>query len=151
MTGRPPGAAPGSVSGVDAAAGPADDEVRRHEQLRGAEIAFRTDLGGCWTYLDDTWTRVLGYPVDESIGTLYESMMHPADRPASLARLAALLSGEKEECRAVFRMFHRDRSVRWLEIVAHPLHDDAHQVSGMAGTLTDVTDVTGEVAADGGS
>src|SRR5690606_10129423 len=50
------------------------------------------------------------------------------------------------ECRAVFRMHHRDGSIRWVEIVARPLHDTSGATPvGLTGTLNDVTERVAEV------
>ncbi|HWL43392.1 MAG TPA: PAS domain-containing protein [Ilumatobacter sp.] len=137
---------------MDTAAGGVADEGRLRDDLRRAEqrlaamidnlreVVFQTDRAGNWVFLNDAWTRLFGYPVDESLGTFYQSAMHPDDQPASGARLAALLDGGKGECRAVFRMFHRNGSLRWAEITAQPLRDESGQMVGLAGTLNDVTE-----------
>ena len=136
---------------MNATGGRAGDGARRGAPDRrlaeatadGRDVVFETDCEGRWTFLNAAWERLVGIPVDTALGTECHLLIHPDDRPASLARLVALLNGEKEDCRAIFRMVHADGSLRWTEIVARQRRDADGALVGLTGRLADVTDRVG--------
>ena len=105
-----------------------------------AEVVFQTDLEGRWRFLSPAWTRIMGLPIEESLGTSYLDRVHPAERVASELRFAGLRDGTLGFCRQEMRFLAGTDAVRWLEVYANATHDEHGQITGLAGTLTNVTD-----------
>ncbi|HEX6981112.1 MAG TPA: PAS domain S-box protein [Alphaproteobacteria bacterium] len=104
------------------------------------DVIFQTDAEGVWTFLNPAWTRITGFPVDETIGTNFIDYVHPDDRDASRQILAPLIAGEKPFCRGKVRYLTSDGGVRWIEVFAQATRNAAGDVTGSSGTLTDVTE-----------
>jgi len=108
-------------------------EVRRSEQLRreAAEAAqgrllferfFSISLDllciagvdGYFKQLNPSWTRLLGYSMEELIGTPFLDFVHPDDRDASAAEAAKLGDGVHETVSFENRYRKRDGQYVWL-------------------------------------
>lgn len=71
------------------------------------------------------FTRVLGYDAQTLLAMQPIDLVHPDDRPASLAALAQLREG-REVARFVNRMRCADGSYRWIEWAAMPTEGSLH-------------------------
>jgi diguanylate cyclase (GGDEF)-like protein/PAS domain S-box-containing protein len=103
------------------------------------EIIFEADPSGAWTYLNPAWTRTLGHPVEDCLGTSFLDYVHPDDREGNLAVFIDTISTGKESCRFEARYLTADGGERNLEIHAWIFRDDDGTPLGSTGTLTDVT------------
>lgn len=73
-----------------------------------------TSADGLALRLNPEWEQILGRPLDELIGTRLLDYVHPDDAAESVARLAALSSGDSVAA-YTNRLRHADGSYRWLE------------------------------------
>lgn len=103
-------------------------------------VVFQTDADGRWTFLSPAWARIMGYPVDESLGRPFLAYVHPDDRALEVELFQPLVSREKEHCRHEVRYVARDGSIRWIEVSARLTLDSEGEATGTAGTLDDVTE-----------
>jgi diguanylate cyclase (GGDEF)-like protein/PAS domain S-box-containing protein len=103
------------------------------------EVVFQTDAAGRWTFLNPSWTEILGYGVAESLGTPFLDYVHPDDRERNTALLRALMERTQDYCRHEARYVARDGAVRWMEVCARLALDEQDRAVGTAGTLTDIT------------
>ena len=104
------------------------------------EVVFQTDAAGLWTFLNPSWTEILGHDVQASLGTLFLDYVHPEDRERNAALFAPLIERKKDYCRHEVRYLARDGSARWVEVFARLTLDAQDRIVGTSGTLTEVTE-----------
>lgn len=66
--------------------------------------------------------------------------MHPDDRAADAKQMGDLLSGATATARYEVRYQTDNGQTLWFQVHARPVHDLAGNLSGLTGTLTDLTD-----------
>ncbi|ONH26620.1 histidine kinase [Pseudofrankia asymbiotica] len=105
-----------------------------------AEVVFRTDAEGCWTYLNPAWTRLTGFSIAESLGNRFISYVHPEEIEHTIALFMAVVVGGADHCHHETRYRIADGTYRRVQIRARVLRDDDGEVVGNMGTIIDVTD-----------
>jgi two-component system, cell cycle sensor histidine kinase and response regulator CckA len=117
--------------------------------LRGSEARFRAliensiDVTGIldadqrMQYVSPSVTRILGYSVDELVGSTSLEFIHPDDEPI-LQELFTRTIDDQAVMTPQFRARHKDGSWRLMEAVGLNLLDDP-AVRGMVVTARDVT------------
>ncbi len=104
------------------------------------EVVFSTDRSGCWVFLNPAWREITGFELADCVGVSSLDYLHEADRPAGAALFSSLARGDKESCRAEFRLVTRQGESRWVEVFAKIEQDANGQFAGTTGTLNDVTE-----------
>ncbi|OGT89923.1 MAG: hypothetical protein A2286_06375 [Gammaproteobacteria bacterium RIFOXYA12_FULL_61_12] len=123
----------------------AEDEMRESEaHYRSVvdnlkEVVFQTDAQGIWTFLNRSWTEITGFPVQESLGTLFLDYVHPEDRQRNQELFEPLIQRKKEYCRHEIRYLHKNGGFRWIEVFARLTLDDQDRIIGTSGTLSDIS------------
>ena len=103
------------------------------------EVVFQTDAQGIWTFLNRSWTEITGFPVQESLGTLFLDYVHPEDRQRNQELFEPLIQRKKEYCRHEIRSLHKKGGFRWIEVFARLTLDDQDRIIGTSGTLSDIS------------
>lgn len=92
-------------------------------------------------YISNRWKEQLGYEphelepaFDTAIGLII-----PEDREQAESTLQAYLRGETDHYKQIFRMRHKDGSIRFIEAKGAAVRDADGQVLRMAGSHTDIT------------
>ena len=125
--------------------GEAADAIRqseaRYSSLVAAlqQVVFQIDEKGCFTFLNDAWTKIMGYSIEETLGQPHFTYLHPDDwaRHRSLVQRAAEGSGVANY---EIRCIAKNGEEKWLEgLVRLSLNSDG-SIGGCSGTLTDVTE-----------
>lgn len=104
------------------------------------EIIFQTDAQGNWIFLNKAWSDVMGYSLEESMGTLFLNYVHPDDRQRNAELFQPLIERKKEYCNHMIRYVTKDNSIRWIDVYARLGLDENDQITGTYGTLRDVTE-----------
>lgn len=104
------------------------------------EVVFQTDLQGCWTFLNQSWTEITGFDTESSTGISCLEFVHPDDRERNLEHILELVHQMKEYCRHEVRYRRIDGSYRWIEVFAKLTFDEAGQPTGTIGTLYDISE-----------
>jgi diguanylate cyclase (GGDEF)-like protein/PAS domain S-box-containing protein len=104
------------------------------------EIIFQVDPAGLWTFLNPAWTEITGFSIEESLGTNFLDYIQLEDRPRVTELYQILLQGEIDYYWHMPDIVTKTGGLRWLEIYAHPTLADDGTITGMAGTLNDITD-----------
>jgi|GEM_PF-1165589 len=128
------------------------EEARRaRDELQGvvdnvSEVVFQTDLLGRWVYLNAAWTRITGYPVNQSLGHRALEYIDESDR-VRVVELFRRSVRERRSERFQGRVRYRSasNSLRWIEFRARFLIDPQGEIYGLAGSIGDVTE---QVAAE---
>ena len=124
---------------TQAAAADSVATVERALLDRLGAVVFQTDAAGNWTYLNRAWTTITGFSIVETLGTNFLEYVHPDERDHTVALFMAVMEGAAEACHHETRYRTASGGYRWLELRATLLFDDAHQLVGNCGTLTDIT------------
>jgi PAS domain S-box-containing protein len=80
------------------------------------------DVNGYFRRVNQEWTRVLGFTMEELTGQRFLDFVHPDDLPATLAVLNDL-AGQKPALNFVNRYRCHDGSYRWIEWRSKPYGD----------------------------
>jgi PAS domain S-box-containing protein len=120
-------------------------ELRKSEQKYRLLVEFTPDWvwicdeEGRQTFSNKAVKRILGFEVQEIMGTSVFSLMHPEDRK----RVEKWFQNAKEQKRgwkgSVVRWQHKDNSIRFLETIAEPIFDAKGNLTGFTGIDRDVT------------
>ena len=98
---------------------------------------FETDSEGKPVFLNPRWAEITGVPEAEALAG--HSTLHPDDRErVQHDWRESMLAGRAYE--AEFRYENPDRGIRWVAAHATPLRDGEGRVSGMLGSILDITD-----------
>lgn len=108
-----------------------------------AEVVFRTDAHGCWTFLNPAWEAITGYSIGDTLGKLSLDFVHPDDRRLNHDRFMKLASLEASPARYQIRLVVKGGEMRWFEVFARATVSADGKVTGTAGTLNDVTEQRG--------
>ena len=103
------------------------------------DIIFQTDAGGKWTFLNKSWEEIMGFAVDESIGQLFFTYLHPDDVQKNQELFAPLINQEKSYCTHEIRYVAKNGAIKWIVVYAVLTLDKENNVTGTAGTLRDIT------------
>ncbi|GAB3043763.1 PAS domain S-box protein [Spirosoma pulveris] len=104
------------------------------------DIVFQTDLSGNLTYLNPVWQKITGFSVEEALGKPFLEFVFPDDRVRNQYLCELLISRQKEICRHVVRYIHKDGGYRWIDVFAQLTVNEQDEITGLAGTLTDITE-----------
>jgi PAS domain S-box-containing protein len=104
------------------------------------DTVFQTDLSGRWTFLNESWTRWTGIPVDDTLGRYAHEIVHPEDRTAHARAFTPLVAGEVDSVHLRHRYLTTDGVTRWAEVRASLARDSAGRPHGIAGVIEDITE-----------
>jgi PAS domain S-box-containing protein len=100
---------------------------------------FRTSIDGSCTYVNESWKQQSGLANGEWEGTGWTKAIHPEDAERVATQWQKHIveqSGGSDE----FRWQRPDGSIVWVHAVYGPEYDDAGELKGFIGVLTDISD-----------
>ncbi|MBE9125463.1 MULTISPECIES: PAS domain S-box protein [unclassified Coleofasciculus] len=103
------------------------------------EVIFQTDAAGLWIFLNPAWTDITGFTLGESIGTNFIDYIHPDERQRNQELFQPLIERQKESCRHEVRYMTKDGGYRWMEVHAQLTLAPDNTITGISGTLRDIT------------
>src|SRR5215471_18069078 len=104
------------------------------------EVIFQLDPFGNWTVLNPAWTAVTGFEVKPTLGTFFLEYVYQDDRKQNEEIFLNFTARKLDYCRYETRMVTRNGKIRWVEVYAQVSLNDPGEVSGISGTLTDITE-----------
>jgi PAS domain S-box-containing protein len=104
------------------------------------EIIFQTDTEGLWIFLNKSWESITGFSVQESLGQLISTHIHPDDWDLGGELFKQLISRQNDFCQNEIRFITKDGGFRWIEVFARVALNDNDEVTGTYGTLMDITE-----------
>ena len=102
------------------------------------EVVFQMDLERCWTYLNCAWEEVTGFLVAESLGRPAQEFVPEEERQRFQSLFTTALEADSARGEVHYRT--QDGAARWAEIVVRVLRDDSGNLTGFAGSATDIHD-----------
>ncbi|MCX6893986.1 MAG: PAS domain S-box protein [Verrucomicrobia bacterium] len=101
-------------------------------------VVFRTNAAGDCVYVNDRCREIAGLSPEEAKGKGWLKNVHPDDRRRVIAEwLAAVQTGAP--VRMEYRFLRPDGQTRWVLGLAVAEKDEAGQITGYLGTITDTT------------
>jgi PAS domain S-box-containing protein len=128
-----------------------EGELARYRSLVDhlQEAVFQIDRDGNWSFLNPAWAAMTGFPVAESLGQPFLDHMLPVDKIRYLEMLTLAMRNAEDTVRGEFRFRARDGSLLWVEMYTRITVGDGGLVTGVSGTLNDITERKGGEAALG--
>ena len=124
----------------DPASPPADQARYKSLVDHLRETVFQIDPDGNWSFLNPAWEAMTGFPVAESLGTPFLDRMHPVDKGRYLDMLTRAKETAQDTVRGEFRFRTRADQVRWVEMYTRITLGGAARVTGVSGTMNDITE-----------
>jgi len=103
------------------------------------DVVFQTDAAGRWLFLNDSWSRIMGYKIDESIGKPFYGFIHPDDVEKSAKLFKPMMTGAKQHCSYEVRYTKKSGAFCWVKVFAMLVKDVSGEIIGTQGTLQDVS------------
>jgi PAS domain S-box-containing protein len=101
------------------------------------QLVWMTGPGGAAQYFNRRWFEYTGLEPAETLGSGWQRVVHPDDRPEALRHwTAAIAAGEP--CEVECRLRRADGAYRWHIARAVPLRHPAGGVANWFGTWTDI-------------
>ncbi|PSL22670.1 sensor histidine kinase [Dyadobacter jiangsuensis] len=110
---------------------------KRLEEVVGSisEVLVQLDREGNFTYLNQAWESITGYPVAASLGQRFAGFLPPLE---SREKLVEILNNETQAKEETLRIFTADGQEKWLGASLSPYYANGTHI-GFTGTLSDVT------------
>lgn len=105
-----------------------------------SDLVYELDPEGRFTYLSPKWTELLGYPIEESLGSPFEPYVHPEDVQACRDLLARAMAGEREGVGVDYRVRRADGTWRWHSSRGTAVRDANGRSLAFLGIARDVTE-----------
>lgn len=104
------------------------------------EIIFQTDREGKWSYLNQAWTKVTGYTIEEALHHYAWSLLELEDQRQIEVEFTEMMEGRLPYYENRYRYRDASGKLQWIHLRARPLKTDEGHIVGTVGTLTDITD-----------
>ena len=124
-----------SMAALDASEGKYRSVV---ETIR--EVIFQTDEFGHWNFLNPAWSEVMGFTLDETLGTFFIDYLHHDDREENRHIFLQLLERRVDYCRYETRFLNKAGQVRWMEVYSQLRLSQDGTPLGTSGSLNDITE-----------
>jgi PAS domain S-box-containing protein len=127
------------------------DEKLYSNKLQKSELLFKTisnappvglwmtDNNGQNVFVNETWIKWTGMPLEEHYGHGWLSRVLEEDKIAVPSFKKAF--NKKEKYVAEFRLLRADNELRWYLTEGYPYYDENGVFEGYAGSVTDITDI----------
>ncbi len=111
----------------------------RHVVESVRDIVLQTDVEGRWTFLNPAWETITGFTVEEALGRSLFAFIHPEERHRIDEHFASLLREDVPFVRFETRCLTKSGDCRHVDVHAHLTRNDAGEVTGTSGTVSDIT------------
>jgi PAS domain S-box-containing protein len=103
------------------------------------EVVFEADKDGKITFLSQSWEKLTGFTVEESLGQ-QGSIFLDEQEQLRLPELKADLDQEKTYRTYELKYKHKTGKTVWAEVTAKRIYDHKDKLLGTTGTLVNITD-----------
>ncbi|MCU7935223.1 MAG: EAL domain-containing protein [Candidatus Thiodiazotropha sp. (ex Dulcina madagascariensis)] len=109
------------------------------ESLESEYIIYSHDTSGIFTYVSPSIQMVLGYEPEDFLDHYTKYMTDNPLNQEVTGHTEAALAGERRSAYEV-EMYHKDGSIRVLEVSEQPIKDDMEKVVAIEGIAHDITE-----------
>jgi hypothetical protein len=99
---------------------------------------FKTDKDGQTTYVNPKWCEITGLQENEGLGMKWVKSIHPDDRDQVKDNWLKLVENPDSHT-TEYRFLHSNGKVVWVQGQISPEYDEAGDILGYIGTITDIT------------
>jgi len=103
------------------------------------DIIYTLTADGVFVFVSPAWTVLLGHPLNEVVGTSFQSFVHPDDIPGCMVFLQAVIETGQRQEGVEYRVQHTDGSWHWYTSSGVPFKDEAGVITGFYGIARDIT------------
>ncbi len=104
------------------------------------EVIFQIDESMEWVFLNQAWVDITGLQIHETLGTSFYECVHPEDITKIKFLFSQLLTNKKNDCQCSIRIRTTKNQYRWFEVIARQNKLADQTITGISGTLNDVTE-----------
>lgn len=104
------------------------------------EVVFQITEEGQWSFLNPAWTKITGFEIKETLGTVFLDHFSSDTREPVREQLQRLLSTETDRCDLEAKLATQPGDFRWVELSLRITCDSADGVRSVSGSLNDITD-----------
>ena len=117
-----------------------EDEARRELlQRHNKDIIYKIDLHGKIISVNEAWTRILGYTLEETLSRQGNYFFHPDDVVKAKAARKSLIDGTALSYNIEVRVIAKNGNIVWLNTTSTPLYSLDKEIIGFMGISKDVT------------
>jgi PAS domain S-box-containing protein len=118
------------------------ESEKKHRLLieNSHDIIYTLTTDGVFIFVSSAWTALLGHPVNQVSGQLFQQFVHPDDLPGCLVFLQKVKETGQRHEGVEYRVRHTDGTWYWHTSSAVPLRDKDGTVIGFEGTARDITE-----------
>lgn len=111
------------------------------ENLPNVIFRYRVRPDHAYEYVSPAALRVTGYPPEAfyADAQMMTRLTHPDDRPLLQAIDPQAPDDTPVPTHLIHRFYHKDGSLRWIELISTPIRNDAGQIVAYDGILYDIT------------
>jgi len=102
------------------------------------DVVFKTDAAGNWTFLNDSWSRIMQYGIEESISKPFYSFLHPDDVEKNVMLFEPMIAGKKQYCSHEIRYITKSNKISWMKVFSMLVKNETGMIIGTQGTLQDI-------------
>lgn len=103
-------------------------------------IIFQTDKANKFIFLNDSWQKITGFTVEDSIGKMYKSFIFEEDITADENYYNQLISREVEYNDYEIRLKTPSGEIKWVEVFSRLYMSDEGELLGLYGMMMDISD-----------
>jgi diguanylate cyclase (GGDEF)-like protein/PAS domain S-box-containing protein len=125
----------------------AAEQERRHSEARFRALFNQAAAGigiistsGLVMDGNDTWSKQMGYPIDEMRGRPLADLVTPGSEPIALTRFQELVGGDRDSFRLEFVHVRRDGRPYVLDLSVSRVHTGGGEPDFLVGIAVDVTE-----------
>ena len=105
------------------------------------EVVVQTDHEGRFVYINDAWTKLSGFSIEEMLGRPSHDFIHPADRDRNLSYYQPMLEGRTDFARYQMRYLKKDGGYLWGEVHTRRIDGPRGEFLGVVGIMRDASRV----------
>ena len=103
-----------------------------------SDIIFELSVDEKIVFLNDTWKKVTGFDLDQSVGRNLFDLLYYQDQEEQRDNFYQLVKGQKKPYRAYTRLRTSDGTFRSVELTISMIRQDENKDLRIVGTITDV-------------
>ncbi len=103
-----------------------------------SDIIFETSTEGELLFLNNTWRKITGFDVEQSLNRKLFDMIHPQDQEEQRRKFENMVKGQHHAYRSFTRLRTAEGTFRAVELAISMLRQDEGRNLRVVGTVTDV-------------
>ena len=103
-----------------------------------SDVIFEVGLSGDILFLNEAWTRIAGFPIEQTLGRNIFDLIHPQDQDEQRRNVSLLVKGQRQAYRSITRIRTSEGLFRSVEMAISMLRLDESKNLRIVGSFTDI-------------